>query len=196
MLTIGLTGGYATGKTVVAKMFKKLGTEVLYADKIAHKVMRPRTDIWKKIVKCFGKDILHTNNKINRKKLGTIVFSDKTMLKKLNGFIHPAVKREIKCAIRARKNLKKVLVLEIPLLFESGIGAWFDKIITVSCDKNTQYKLARRRDKASYLDFRLKVENQMPLSEKRRKSDFVINNSGSLADTRKQVEGIWTMLVK
>lgn len=198
MITIGLTGGYATGKTKTAEIFLKLGAEVLYADKIAHRFIRPYTSVWKNIVKNFGKEILGAGNRINRKKLGDIVFSDRKLLKKLNRLVHPSVKAELRKIIRdkKKKGRTKIFILEIPLLFEAGVSGWFDKIIVVRCNKDMQYKRAYKRDDIKKNNFLIRFKSQWPLNKKERLADFVVDNSGKLSETKKQVCIIWKKLKK
>lgn len=196
MITIGLTGGYATGKTKTAGMFLKLGAEVIYADRIAHKFMRPYSPVWKNIVKNFGKEILSAGNKINRKRLGDIVFCDWKLLKKLNRLVHPSVKVELRRIIRdkKKKGRTKIFILEIPLLFEAGIRDWFDKIVVIRCSQNIQYKRACSRDNIKKNDFLIRLKSQWPLNKKERLADFVVDNSGKLSETKKQVYKIWKEL--
>lgn len=196
MITIGITGGYATGKTAVAKMFAGQGAEVICADKIVHKVMQPYTAVWEKIIKVFSKKILKNNNNIDRRKLAKIVFTDKKKLVKLNRLVHPSVKMELKRIIQDResKEKTKILALEIPLLFEAGMEDWFDKIVVVTCTKKVQYKRAKIRDGLSGGEFLQRIKSQWSLSKKKRKADFVVDNSGNVAETRRQVAEIRKIL--
>lgn len=193
MTIIGLTGGYAAGKTVVADLFRKLGADVLSADRIAHEAIMPDTDVWKKTVRYFGRGILLKNRKINRRKLAGIVFKDRKKLKKLNSIVHPAVKKEIRRIIKEKKanGTEKVFFIEAPLLFEAGIKKWFDKIIVVDCSEKVQFKRAKERDKISEKEIRLRIKSQLPLTKKIKMADFVIDNSRRLEETKKQVGKIW-----
>jgi dephospho-CoA kinase len=198
MLTVGLTGSYATGKTKVADMFKQFGAEVVCADKIAHRLMLPKTVVWKKIIKNFGSEIIGQRNLIDRKKLGKIVFFNKKLLKKLNALVHPQIKAEIKKIIKGKtiKGRTKILILEIPLLFEAGTKNWFNRIIVVTCSKENQYKRAFRRENITKNDFLKRLKNQWPLSRKIKLADFIVDNNGSMAKTKKQVHGIWEEIIK
>jgi dephospho-CoA kinase len=198
MVTIGLTGGYATGKTKVAEMFKKFGAEVVSADKIAHRLILPRTHVWAKIVKYFGEEILGSRSRINRKKLGAIVFSSKKLLRKLNSFVHPEVKKEIKNIIKCNKEKKRknIIIFETPLLFEAGMKNWFDKIIVVMCNKDVQYKRALLRDKINKTEFTDRFKSQWPQGKKIKYADFIVNNNKEVLETKKQVKTIWEKLEK
>lgn len=196
MIRIGITGGYATGKTVVANMFAGQGAEVICADKIVHMVMQPYTAVWEKIIKVFSKKILKKNNNIDRRKLAKIVFTDKKKLVKLNRLVHPSVKMELKRIIQDRESKKKtkILALEIPLLFEAGMEDWFDKIVVVACNEDVQYKRAKRRDGVHKIELSQRIKNQWSLGKKEKRADFVVDNNGSRADTRRQVAEIWKIL--
>lgn len=189
MLVIGITGGYATGKTVVANMLKKLGAKVVDADRIARLVVKPRTLAWQKAVRYFGKGILRRDGFINRKKLARIVFSDSKKRQRLNQIVHPAVIREVKQVIKGGKS--KVLVVDAPLLFESGIEGLFDKVIVVSCSADVQFRRAKRRRGGSADEILQRIKSQWPLARKIKQSDFVVDNSGSITETRRRVRKIW-----
>lgn len=189
MITIGITGGYATGKTVVADMFAGQGVEVVCTDRIAYMAIQPYTSAWKKVVDFFGKDILKEDDQINRRKLAKIVFADKKKLEKLNRFVHPLVKAELKRIIKDKKTKAKteILAIEIPLLFEAGMEDWFDKIVVVTCKKDVQYKMADRRDNIPKEELLQRINSQWPLSRKKKMADFVIDNSGTMEETKRQV---------
>lgn len=189
MITIGITGGFATGKTVVAGMFKKLGAKVIDADRIARAVVKPHTLTWQKVVGYFGKEILRRDGFINRKRLAGIVFSDSKKRRRLNQILHPAVIGEIKQIIKGGKS--KVLVVDAPLLFEAGIEGLFDRIIVVSCPKEVQEKRAKRRDKLAEAEIFQRIKSQWPLARKIKRADFVVDNSGSITGTRKRVRKMW-----
>lgn len=193
MITIAITGGYATGKTVAANMFAGLGAEVLLSDRIAHMCMQPYTAVWKAIAGYFGRGILKSDDQIDRRKLARIVFRDKRKLKKLNQLVHPAVKAELERIIRDRKKKKriKVLAVEVPLLYEAGMADWFDKVVVVVCNKDVQQERAGRRDDISKRELLLRIKRQWPLARKKRLADFIVDNSSTMAETKRQVVNVW-----
>lgn len=197
MITIGITGGYATGKTLVAGMFKRLGAKVLFADRIAHRLMRPNTPVWKDVVGYFGQDILKKNGWIDRDKLARVIFADPKKRAILNKMVHPVVIEELKRLIQERHTTRRnsVLVVEIPLLFEVGLAGWFTKTVVVTCKRDVQYIRAERRDKISRKEILQRVKSQWPLTKKERMADFVIDNSGSAEETMWQVKRIWEELM-
>jgi len=196
MITVGITGGFATGKTVVADILRRLGAKILDADKIAHNVMQPDTAVWKKAVDYFGENILRKDRFINRKKLAKIIFADSMKRQKLNQFTHSYIIREIKNKIKAdAKNYSiDVLALDAPLLYEAGIEYLFNRVIVVKCSKDVQYKRAKKRSRLSSKEIFQRVNSQWPLEEKVKRAHFVIENSGSIDETMKQVKKIWEEL--
>ncbi|KPK38892.1 MAG: hypothetical protein AMJ78_09325 [Omnitrophica WOR_2 bacterium SM23_29] len=198
MLIIGVTGGFSTGKTTVAKIFGQLGAVVLDADAIVHSLIKPRKNAWKRIRDCFGEEILNKDKTINRRALAAVVFSNKRRLKKLCDIIHPLVYREIERALKKmkRKNPDAIVVLDIPLLFESGGKSMVDKSVVVKADRSAQIERASKNLGLTRMQILQRIKAQMPLREKARAADFVIDNSGTLNSTRKQAIGIWKGLVR
>lgn len=192
-MIIGLTGSFGTGKTTVAEFFKECGAIVLDADKVAHKALRKNTDTYKKILKVFGKDILTKNNKINRKLLGRIVFADKLLLKKLCSIVHPYVIKKIKAMIKGVKGTRPdaVIVLDIPLLVEAGLLRLIDRLVVVKTDKGIQVKRCRKKTGLNRKQILARIGAQMPIKEKIRFSDFVIDNNGTEKQTKREVRRIW-----
>ncbi|MDQ0286256.1 dephospho-CoA kinase [Desulfofundulus luciae] len=192
----GLTGGIATGKSTVARLFQELGAHVIDFDVLAHKVMRPGLKAWEEIVRFFGVEILNPDQTINRKKLGRLVFDDPEKLARLNRIVHPAVFKEdqkITAEILAG-NPGAVIIKEIPLLIEVGAGHLVDKIIVVYASPEVQLQrlLARGLDRDEALK---RINAQAPLGEKMKWADFVIYNDGNLEETRRQVEEVYQQLV-
>ena len=195
-LIVGLTGGIVGGKSTVASMFKNLGAKIIDADKLGHSVILPNKPAWKKIVKIFGKDILQNDLTINREKLGKIVFTNQTFLKKLNEVTHPEITKMIKKEIdSATNNQEKVLIIDAALIYEAKIDRLMDKIIVVYIDKDEQIKRLIKRNNFSRDEALQRVRSQIPMEEKAKMADYVIDNSNSLSKTREQVEKIWQSLV-
>jgi len=195
MIIVGLTGSVGTGKSTVANFFQELGAYVIDWDELARDVVQPHSKAWKEIVEYFGKDILNEDLTINRQKLAEIVFSDKKKLEKLNQIVHPEVFKEDERIADEIKNLDPdaLIVKDIPLLFELTRPIFVDRIVVVTASEQTQ--LRRLVEKGmSREDAQNRIKSQFPLKEKTKSADFVINNDGSLEETRKQVGEIHSLL--
>jgi dephospho-CoA kinase len=188
-MIIGITGSFGSGKTTVAKMFDRLGAYVIDADKVYHSLIKPRGKCYKKIVRHFGKDILGKHEYIYRKKLSRIVFEDKSKLKLLNDITHPEIIKEIKRIVKSKK--EKVVIVDAPLLIESGFYKEVDKIILVANEKEEQVKRAREARGISAKEALKRIRMQMPFNKKLAFADFIIDNSGSKTKTLTQVKEIW-----
>lgn len=182
---VGLTGSFASGKSTVAGLFRSFGARVIDADKIAHSLARPGSEIYKRIIDIFGRGILKDSGMIDRAKLARIVFGNKRLLKRLNKAVHPAVIRIIKKKIDSTTG--KVIVLDAPLLMEAGLEGVADKLIVVTVTPKKQIERARRRTGLGRLDILKRINAQIPLSRKVRLADFIIDNNGTVKETRKQV---------
>ncbi|CAM8950077.1 unnamed protein product [Rhodiola kirilowii] len=187
MRLVGLTGGIASGKSTVSNLFKANGIPVVDADFIARDVLKKGTAGWKKVVKVFGTDILQADGEVDRLRLGQIVFSDPSKRQLLNRLLAPHISMGIFFEI-AKLWLKgwKVIVLDIPLLFEAKLDRWTKPIIVVWVDPNTQLNRLMVRDSSSENDARNRINAQMSLDLKREKADIVINNTGSLDDLNEE----------
>jgi len=198
-LIVGLTGGIVGGKSTVASMFKDLGAETIDADILGHSVILPYKPAYKKITRLFGKDILQFDLTIDREKLGKIVFANQTCLKKLNEITHPEIieliKKEISLAKQRTHNQKKILIIDAALIYEAEIDGLMDEIIVVYIDEDEQIKRLARRNNLSKDEALQRIKSQMPMKEKVKLADYVIDNSRSLNKTKKQVEKIWLKLM-
>ena len=191
---LGITGTFGSGKSTVANMFKSFGAELIDADKIAHRVIRPGSGIYKKIINAFSRSILKKNKSIDRRKIAKVVFKDKKLLQKLNQIIHPEVIKIIKNQICA--STKGIVVLDAPLLIEAGLERLVDKLIVVSIHKKKQIERALKKASLSEADILKRIKAQIPLKDKIRLADFVIDNSGTIGKTRKQVASIRRLVWK
>ena len=198
-LIVGLTGGIVGGKSTVASMFKDLGVKIVDADKLGHSVILPHRPAWEKITRLFGKDILRNDLTIDRERLGKIVFTNQTLLKKLNEITHPEIIKLIKKEINLAKNKthsqEKILIIDAALIYEAKIDRLMDKIIVVYIDEDEQIKRLIKRNNISKDEALQRIKSQMPIKEKVKMADYVIDNSGSLDKTKEQVEKIWQNLV-
>ncbi|KFZ41704.1 dephospho-CoA kinase [Anoxybacillus flavithermus] len=200
MLTIGLTGGIASGKSTVAAMFRDLHIPVIDADEIAHRVTAIDGEAYHLIVETFGSDILDSNGAIDRRKLGAIVFHDEQKRKQLNAIVHPLVRKHmLQQKEQYAKQKEKAVVLDIPLLFESKLEHLVDRILVVYVDEQTQLHRLCERNGFSVEEARARMKAQMPLEEKRKKADAVIDNNGTIEETERQLHAClvrWGVLGK
>jgi len=198
-LIVGLTGGIVGGKSTVASMFRDLGAKIIDADRLGHSVILPYKPAWKKIVKLFGEEILRNDLTIDREKLGKIVFADQAFLKKLNEMTHPEIikliKKEINMARNKTHNQEKILVIDAALIYEAKIDRLMDKIIVVYIDEDEQIKRLIKRNNLSKDEASQRVKSQIPMKEKIKMADYVIDNNDTLDKTKEQVETIWQSLV-
>jgi dephospho-CoA kinase len=186
-----LTGGIASGKSTVSNMLREKGFAIVDADVASRKVVEPGKQAYKKIVETFGTGILLADGSIDRKKLGALIFSNKRLRLQLNGIVHPEVRawmaREKE---RAIANGKNTVIMDIPLLFESGLTYMVERTILVYTDESTQLKRLMSRNGFNESEAGMRIASQMPLKEKVKLADAVIDNNGSLADTKRQLETI------
>lgn len=195
MLRVGLTGGIACGKTVVRELLAVRGALTLDADGIVHQLMAAGTDLTRRIGEAFGSDVLSADGSVDRTKLGRLVFSDSSARSKLNALVHPDVIREEKRLLReAEGRGVGIAVVDAALMIEAGTYRDYDKLLVVHCPRALQLERLAMRDDLSPAEAARRVDAQMPVEEKRPYADFLIDTSGSLADTERQVEEVWEKL--
>ncbi|HHY72753.1 MAG TPA: dephospho-CoA kinase [Bacillus bacterium] len=188
---IGLTGGIASGKSTVANMLRNLDIIVIDADVIAREVVEVGEEAYLNIVATFGEGILHEDGAINRTKLGEIVFNDEEKRKKLNSIVHPAVREKMnRLKNEYIEKGEKIIVLDIPLLFESKLTHLVDKIMLIFVDPEVQMKRLMERNHLSFNEADARINSQMPLREKIPMADAVINNNGTMVDTSEQLKEV------
>jgi dephospho-CoA kinase len=191
-IIIGITGSFGSGKTTVAGILRSFGAAVIDADKISHSLIEPGTPAYKKIIKAFGRDVVKADGEIDRRKLGKLVFKDKALLNKLNRILHPGVIRIINKMIRQRRS--KVVVVDAPLLVEAGLRKLADKLIVVTISAKKQIARAKKKTGLSATDISRRIRSQIPLRNKVRIADFVIDNSETVKKTKEQVKQIRRLL--
>lgn len=197
MLVVALTGGIATGKSVVAELLRELGCYVQYADKIAHKLMEPGRPAWKEIVDHFGTNILNKDRTINRSSLGALIFADKKERHFLNALLHPLVmekKKEVICRLR-KEGQYRIFISEAALVLEAGFASFYDKIVVVHCPPEIQIKRLMKRDSINRQQAQKKIGAQMAPEEKTKQADYLIDSSGSLVHTVEQTERVFRNLM-
>ena len=197
MLKIAITGGAGSGKSVVARMFQELGAAVLDADEVAHAVVAVGAAAWGELKQAFGSEFFREDGELDRQRMARLVFSDPEARRRLNAIFHPYVVREIRERLESLERQGAPLVLvEVPLLFEAGLQGGYDKVIVVDVGPDEQRRRLQVRDQRSAGEIQGIIDAQMPLAEKAAKADYVVNNRGSLGETRAQVEKIWRELQK
>ena len=193
MITIGLTGGIASGKSLVAELFRRLGAAVIDADSIAREVVEPGTAGWQSVVAEFGQDILAPDSTIDRAKLGRIIFSDRERRNTLNAILHPLIINTVRERVAAlgRQYPEALVVTDIPLLIECGLQHEFDAVIVVWSPVELQRKRLMERDGLSAAEAQQRIDAQMALNEKQAHATYVIKNDGSEKQTEEQVKKIF-----
>ncbi|HBO85274.1 MAG: dephospho-CoA kinase [Deltaproteobacteria bacterium GWC2_42_11] len=195
-MLIGLTGGIASGKSLVAKYLKELGAHIIDADEISRRITVPGMPAYNDIVTEFGMGILNPDRTINRKKLGNIVFKNRELLKRLNQITHPGIIEEENRAIRDifSRDPDAIIVVNAALLIESGHYKEMDRVIVVYVDEETQIKRLMERDGLSEDESMERILSQMPLKEKIKFANFVADNTNDADKTKQEVMNIFKKL--
>jgi dephospho-CoA kinase len=198
-MIIGLTGSIASGKSTVSNMLKEKGYPIVDADKIARQVVEPGTPVIKEIAEHFGDEVLNEDGSLNREKLGKRIFKSEEERKKLNSIIHPAIRNEM---IRQKEQwISKgagTVILDIPLLFESKLQSFVEKIIVVSVTPEIQKQRLIARNELNEQEAADRINSQLPMVEKEAGADAVIDNNGTIEETKMQVETLldkWNLTV-
>lgn len=198
MLKVGLTGSIAVGKTFVDDVFRELGVPVLDADQVARDVVEPGTVGLARVVEEFGESVLKPDGRLDRLKLGSIVFSDEKKRLKLNAIIHPLVfdVQDSWLKQREAENPDGIAIVDAALMIESGGYRRFDKLIVVWCERDLQLQRLMKRDGLSRDDAERRIASQMPQDEKKSYADLLIDTSGAFDATRRQVANVLAELSK
>ncbi|MFH1994648.1 MAG: dephospho-CoA kinase [Nitrospinota bacterium] len=196
MLSVGLTGGIATGKSLVSGIFKELGAYIIDADIISRNLVEPGQPAYREIIDFFGSDILNNDKSINREKLGSLVFADHSLKKKLEEIVHPRVIEEQRKLIRqiSLGDSTAIIIIDAPLLIESGFHQEVEILIVVTASDKTVVERLFRRNGLSEEEARLRISSQMPIEEKEEMADYIIDNNGELEKTRRRVVEIMETL--
>ena len=196
-LLVGLTGGIATGKSTVSEMLRRLGCEIIDADRLARDVVEPEQPAWKQIVADFGRGVVNADGTLDRKKLGAIVFADPDRRKRLEAITHPAIRARFQARLDelAAQGFAGIVVFDAPVMIESGGYRNMDRLVVVVTDEATQASRLRTRDGTDDAEGRRKVASQMPLAEKAKLADYVIDNSGDRETTAAEVRRVFAALM-
>jgi dephospho-CoA kinase len=208
MLKVGLTGGIASGKSVVGEMFVALGARLVQADRIAHSLMQPGEAVYNEVVRHFGREILNRDLSVNRGKLAEVAFGPANVpegqrasrIEELNRIVHPVVIRSQEEWMRemGRQDAHAIAMVEAALILEAGVAKRFDRLIVVTCSAEQRVARFAARQKIDLEAARKEVVRrmaaQLPDEEKIKAADYVIDNSGALSSTREQVGVVWLKL--
>lgn len=196
MQVIGLTGGIATGKSTVSAILENAGAVIIDADRIARMVVKKNMPAYRQILDKFGKSVLLPDGEIDRTALGNLIFNDPQKKQLLNTIVHPYVRKETDRQLKQleKNNPDALVILDIPLLFEAGMGSDLSEVIVVYAPEPIQVKRLMQRDHISHADAMARVRSQMPIEEKKKLATMVIDNSGTREHTRKQTLEIFQRL--
>ena len=192
MLVIGLTGGIGTGKSEAARQLEELGALIISADQVGHEAYTVNTEAWEQVVATFGNGILQDDKEIDRRKLGGIVFSDPSQLEKLNQIMHPRMARIVSDKIEAfRGQGVDTVVVEAALLFEAGWDSLVEEVWVTDASEEIIIGRLRERNGLSEEEAKKRINAQMDRMERIGRSDFVINNSGDMAELGTTIKELW-----
>jgi dephospho-CoA kinase len=192
-MKIGLTGGIACGKSTVSAMLARKGALIIDIDRIAREIVEPGQPALQAIAEKFGQAVLQADGTLDRKKLGAIVFSDPAKRKELEQITHPAIRSVMKERMRKYEEEfpGRLIVADVPLLYESRLEEYFDKIMVVYIPRDEQKRRLMARDSLSGEEAEQRLNAQMDIEEKKRRADIVIDNSGTLEETERQLDRFW-----
>lgn len=192
-MIIGLTGSIASGKSTISAMLKDKGYPIIDADLVARLVVEPGTSNLQEIEREFGSSVINKDGTLNREALGKLIFNDPAKRKQLNDLMHPAIRSEM---FRQRdehlKSGQKTLIMDIPLLFESRLQHFVDKILVVSVTEEMQLQRLMNRNSLTKDEATARIQSQLPISEKEKGADAVIYNNGTIEQSKEQLERILT----
>lgn len=197
-MVVGLTGGVATGKSLVSSELKRLGAHIVDADAIARDIVKPGKPAYEEIIKEFGNGVLTLEGAIDRKALGELVFSDPEKLTKLNRITHPRIRAEIAGEVeRIEKQFGDALIIvDVALLIEFGLYKKMSKVVLVTADDDKQFERLKKRNCLADNEAKARIAAQMPLKEKERYADYIIDNNGPVEETLKAVKELYETLEK
>ena len=192
MLVIGLTGSIGTGKSEAARQLEALGASIISADQVGHEAYTPNTEAWEHVVSVFGDEILQDDGEIDRRKLGTIVFSDPGQLERLNQIMHPRMAQMVADKVEVlRRQGVEVVVVEAALLFEAGWDSLVEEVWTTDSPEQAVIERLKVRNGMSEEEARKRMSSQMGRTERLDRSDYVIENSGDMVALGVAIKELW-----
>ncbi|RXT04955.1 dephospho-CoA kinase [Ammoniphilus sp. CFH 90114] len=196
-MIVGLTGGIACGKSTVARMFEQLGCVIIDADQVAREVVAPGEEGLEAVVRRFGPSVLNEDGTLDRKSLGDLVFKEEKARQDLNAILHPLIRKRMnQKKEKALKDHPPLIIMDIPLLYESKQEQTVEAVIVVYVSPDEQLRRLMERDHLTYDDAKRRINSQWSIEEKKQRADYLVDNSGSLFETREQVESLFFKLVK
>ena len=196
MLIVGLTGGIASGKSLVSRIFRDLGAALIDADRIVHELLAPGQEAGKEVAEHFGRDILLPDGSIDRRKLGEIVFNDQEQRAWLNACLHPRVFQVYTAQVKrlGRAAPDAIVVFDAALLIETGFHRKMDRTVVVYADRDQQVRRLGERDRLTPQQADVRIDSQMPLAEKLALADYVIDNRGAREETEQSAREVFAKL--
>lgn len=189
MLVVGLTGGIASGKSTVSQMFRDAGVPVICADELAREAVKPGSRAFEEIRRVFGDRVIGPDGRLDRAAMAGVVFQDPGRRKTLEGIIHPKVEDERRRSLSVlQRQGHELVVVDVPLLYETGLDRSFDAVIVVYVPQPVQEERLEKRDRMTREAIRSRIDAQMPIDEKKRKAYHVVDNTGTIEETRQQFE--------
>ncbi|MEQ3466151.1 dephospho-CoA kinase [Enterococcus cecorum] len=185
---LGITGGIATGKSSVVQHFINLGFPVVDADIIARHLLDQNEQAYNEVVKVFGSEILQENGEINRQALGALVFNHPDKLKQLDELMAPFLQESILAAIKQASQNQKLVIVDVPLMYEKGYDEWMDQVAVVYCTPNQQLKRLMQRNQLTEKEAKQRMDSQLPIEMKKLLAEVVFDNSNDLTQTIQQVD--------
>jgi dephospho-CoA kinase len=191
--TIGLTGGIGSGKSTVARLLSDLGAEIIDADRVGHSVYAPGTEGWERVVAAFGRDIVAPDGSIDRKRLGALVFADRSQLARLNAIVHPLIGQAIQrhIAVRRRAGSATPIVVEAAVLIEAQWQSLVDEVWLVVARRDTLLARLLAQRNLDRAEIEARIASQLGDDERRRHAQIVIENDGSADELQRQIEKLW-----
>jgi dephospho-CoA kinase len=193
---LGVTGGIASGKSTVARLLEDLGARIIDFDLLSRFVVEPEKPAWKDVVAFFGEQVLNQDRTLERKKISAIVFRDAEKRKKLEGFIHPRIYEEFAKRVKdiTQQDPQAIIQVVVPLLIEANLQRLFHKILVAYVPEAIQIQRLMERDRISRKMAQKILSAQLSIEEKRTYADYLVDNSGTLENTKKQVQEVWQNL--
>ena len=196
MKVIGLTGIFGSGKSTVAGFLKEQGAAVIYADEVAHQVYEPDTEGWRRLVTLFGRGVLAEDGRIDRGKLGAIVFKDRAALDKLNAAIHPLAAKRVKALLEEyRRRHTPVVVVEAPLLLEAGWASMTSEVWVATAPREVIFRRLSRERGLSHDAALARIRTQLPVNRQVQQASRVINTDTSLERLRAKIRRLWPKVI-
>ncbi len=192
-MIVGLTGSLGSGKSSVARLFAKLGARVISADVLVHRLLQRGSKVYAGVVRRFGRDIVTSRGDIDRRRLAQIVFKNPRQLKQLEALIHPVVLRQLREEIKKHRQSgsSRVLVLEVPLLVETGLHRAVDFVVVVKINLKNQLARIMKSRSLTKAEARRRIKAQYSTKEKLKYADIIIDNNGPLSQTARDAKRIW-----